>query len=64
MQLVRGIIVATVAIVMYCTSTTATTNVDVKEHTAEQRRLWYDRTPITKSPYQRVIPPPPPIKNN
>ncbi|OWZ22746.1 hypothetical protein PHMEG_0002514 [Phytophthora megakarya] len=64
MQLVKGVIVTTVALVMYCTSATATTSVDVKEHTAEQRRLWYKRAPITKSPYQRDIPPPPPIKNN
>ncbi|KAE8897776.1 hypothetical protein PF005_g30798 [Phytophthora fragariae] len=43
---------------------TATTSVDVKENMPEERKLWYERTPITKSPYNRVIPPPPPIKHN
>lgn len=61
MQLVKGFVVAAIATVTCFAPTTAT---DEKEHTTAERQLYYVRTPITKNPYNRVIPPPPPIQHN
>ncbi|KAE8897777.1 hypothetical protein PF003_g18615 [Phytophthora fragariae] len=61
MQFIKGLAIAAM---MCFAPATATTSVDVKENMPEERKLWYERTPITKSPYNRVIPPPPPIKHN
>ncbi|EGZ15312.1 hypothetical protein PHYSODRAFT_346562 [Phytophthora sojae] len=61
MQLVKVLAIAAVATMMCLAPATATASVDVKENSPEERQLYYVRTPITKSPYNRVIPPPPPI---
>ncbi|KAE8999084.1 hypothetical protein PR001_g19145 [Phytophthora rubi] len=61
MQFIEGLAIAAM---MCFAPATATTSIDVKENTPEERKLWYERTPITKSPYNRVIPPPPPLHHN
>ncbi|KAE8881326.1 hypothetical protein PF005_g24226 [Phytophthora fragariae] len=64
MQLVKGLAIAAIATMMCFAPATATASVDVKENTHEERELYYVRTPITKSPYNRVIPTPPPFQHN
>ncbi|KAJ8556607.1 hypothetical protein ON010_g9357 [Phytophthora cinnamomi] len=63
MQLVKTLAIVTVATMMCFAPTAAINSIDVKENTPEERKLYYVRTPITKSPYNRVIPPPPPIQH-
>ncbi|EGZ15334.1 hypothetical protein PHYSODRAFT_333601 [Phytophthora sojae] len=57
--LVKGLAIVAIAVMMCFAPTTATASVDVKENSPEKRKLYYVRTPITKSPYNRYIPPPP-----
>ncbi|KAG6616402.1 uncharacterized protein IUM83_03833 [Phytophthora cinnamomi] len=62
-RLVKTLAIAAVATMMCFAPTAAIDSIDVKENTPEERKLYYVRTPITKSPYNRVIPPPPPIQH-
>jgi hypothetical protein len=62
MQLVKGLVIAATATVVCFAPASAIPSVDVKENTPEERKLYYVRTPITRSPYNRVIPPPPRIQ--
>ncbi|KAG6616396.1 Reticulon-4-interacting protein 1 [Phytophthora cinnamomi] len=53
MQLVKTLAIVTVATMMCFAPTAAINSIDVKENTPEERKLYYVRTPITKSPYNR-----------
>ncbi|EGZ15310.1 hypothetical protein PHYSODRAFT_333579 [Phytophthora sojae] len=53
MQLTKVLAIAAVAAMMCFAPATA--SVDVKENSPEERQLYYVRTPITKSPYNRLI---------
>ncbi|KAH7491246.1 uncharacterized protein KRP23_171 [Phytophthora ramorum] len=63
MQLIKGLAIAVITTMVCFAPATAIDSVDVDEYTAEERELYYVRTPITKSPYNRVIPPPPAIQH-